>query len=66
MMKFGIGIPNAREGVFYPQKFCDAAQLVELTQFAESLGYDSIWATDFMSPVAENGMPAGQKPTGMS
>ena len=61
-MKFGIGIPNAREGVFYPPKFCNSAQLVELTQLAESLGYDSIWATDFMSPVPEIGIPAGQRP----
>jgi len=61
-MKFGIGIPNAREGVFYPPGFCNARQLVELTQLAESLGYDSIWATDFMSPVAEIGIPAGRNP----
>ena len=61
-MKFGIGIPNAREGVFYPPKFCNSSQLVELTQLAESLGYDSIWATDFMSPVPEIGIPPGQKP----
>lgn len=61
-MKFGIGIPNAREGVFYPPGFCNAAQLVELTQLAESLGYDSIWATDFMAPMPEIGIPAGQKP----
>lgn len=61
-MKFGIGIPNAREGVFYPSHFCNTSQLVELTQLAESLGYDSIWATDFMSPVPEIGIPTGEKP----
>ena len=61
-MKFGIGIPNAREGVFYPPGFCNASQLVELTLLAESLGFDSIWATDFMSPVPEIGIPAGRNP----
>ncbi|MBS37243.1 MAG: hypothetical protein CMO26_15120 [Thiotrichales bacterium] len=61
-MKFGIGIPNAREGVFYPPGFCDSSQLAELTRLAESLGYDSIWATDFMSPVPEIRIPGGAKP----
>jgi probable F420-dependent oxidoreductase len=48
--------------VFYPPGFCNASQLVELTQLAESLGYDSIWATDFMSPMPEIGIPAGRNP----
>ena len=61
-MKFGIGIPNAREGIFYPTQLANAAQIVELTQLAERLGYDSVWGADFMAPVPEMGIPDGKKP----
>lgn len=61
-MKFGIGIPNCREGVFYPTQFANPQQIVELTQLAERLGYDSVWGADFIAPVPEMAFPPGKRP----
>ena len=61
-MKFAIGIPNCREGVFYRPQISNVAQLIELTQLAERLGYDAIWGADFMAPVAQMSLPENAKP----
>ena len=62
-MRFGIGIPNCREGIFYPIPFAGTQEIVKLTQLAERLGYDSVWATDFMNPVPTMGFPETQQPS---
>ncbi len=62
-MRFGIGIPNSREGVFYPVPFATADDVVRLTKLAEKVGFDSVWATDFMAPVPQMGLPDSEKPT---
>ncbi len=61
-MRFGIGIPNCREGIFYPMPFAGIQDIVKLTQLAERLGYDSVWATDFINPVPKMGLPDSPKP----
>jgi probable F420-dependent oxidoreductase len=37
------------EGMMYPVPFATAAQLVELAQHAENLGYHSVWGNDHMT-----------------
>ncbi len=49
-MKFGIGIPNCREGRDYPAGFAGPEDIVRLCQLAESLGFDSTWADDHITP----------------
>ena len=61
-MKFAIGIPNCREGVFYRPQIANAAQIVELTQLAERVGYETVWGADFMAPVPQMGFPESAKP----
>ncbi|MFQ5872339.1 MAG: LLM class flavin-dependent oxidoreductase [Dehalococcoidia bacterium] len=61
-MKFGIGIPNCREGIFYPIPFAGTHEILKLTQLAERLGYDSVWGTDFICPVPAMSLPEPQTP----
>ena len=49
-MKFGIGIHNCREGKDYPQGFTTPDNIIDLAQFAEQSGFDSIWADDHVAP----------------
>lgn len=58
-MKFGIGIPTCREGLTLPAPFATPSQIVELTQKAEKLGYDSVWADDHI--MVTEGMHLGSK-----
>lgn len=48
-MKFGIGLPNCREGTDYPAGFIQPSQLVEVAQAAERLGFYSVWVDDHLS-----------------
>lgn len=61
-MKIDTEFPNAREGVFVPPGFATPDQIVEVVQFAEDLGYNALWATDFITPTPMYGIPAGEKP----
>ena len=61
-MKFDAEFPNCREGVFVPPNFAEPREIVEVVQFAEGLGYDALWATDFLAPTPEYGMPEDEKP----
>jgi len=61
-MKFGIGIPNCREGIFYPIPIADPQEIIKLTQLAERLGYDSVWGTDFITPIPRMGIPDTPQP----
>lgn len=50
-------------GIFYPIPFAGANEIVKLTKLAEEIGFDSVWATDFMAPVPGMGIPESDKPT---
>ncbi len=61
-MKFGIGLPTSREGFTLPAPFATPHQIVELTKFAEDLGYDSVWADDHMVITPNMYLPDEQLP----
>lgn len=61
-MKFGVGIPNCREGMFYPMSFVQPQDIVKLVQLAERLGFDSVWGTDFINPSPTMKFPEMAKP----
>ncbi|MDG6901887.1 MAG: LLM class flavin-dependent oxidoreductase [Nitrososphaerota archaeon] len=48
-MKFGIQTPTCGEGLIYPAGFANHRTMVELSQNAERLGYDSTWGNDHIS-----------------
>ena len=56
-MKFGIGLPTCREGFTLPAPFATPKQIIELTKFAEKLGYDSVWADDHIVITPQMNMP---------
>ena len=49
-MKFGIGIPTCREGLYYPAGFAGPKEMVQVSQMAERLGFYSVWGDDHMTP----------------
>ncbi len=61
-MKFGIGIPTCREGVFYPAPFADANDIAETALLAEKLGFDSVWGTDWITPTPRRNIPDKEPP----
>ena len=61
-MKFGLGIPNCREGKVYPENFANPKEIMRLTQLAEQLGFYSAWATDYIAPVPAMEFPKNVKP----
>ena len=48
-MRFSFGLPTCMEGMMYPVPFASPAQIVELAQHAENLGYHSVWGNDHMT-----------------
>lgn len=50
-MKFGVGIPTCRQGFDVPPGFCGAEEIPEVAKFAERVGVDFIWGSDFATPV---------------
>ena len=59
-MKFGIGIPTCRQGIRYPLPFAGPNEIVEVTKLAEHLGFDSVWASDLMTPTPSMRIPDGE------
>ncbi len=51
-MKFGVGIPTAREGLIYPPGFASPESNIELTLRAEEFGFDSVWGNDHITTQA--------------
>jgi len=45
-IKFGLAIPTGTEGLMYPIPYSSARDVVELSVFAEKLGFDSVWGND--------------------
>ena len=56
-MKFDIEVPTCREGVFVPIGFAGPADIVATVEAAERLGFDAVWATDFLTPTPEYRIP---------
>jgi probable F420-dependent oxidoreductase len=49
-VRFGFPIPNCREGRDNLTGFVGAEEIVRLSQECERLGYDTVWANDFINP----------------
>ena len=48
-MRVSFGLPTGMEGMMYPVPFASVQEIVELAQFAEALGYHSVWGNDHMT-----------------
>ena len=48
-MRFSVGLPTCMEGMMYPVPFASPDQLIDIAQYAEKLGYDSVWGNDHMT-----------------
>ncbi len=62
-IRFDVEIPTCREGVFVPCGFAEPDDVVECVKLAERLGYEAVWATDFLTPTSESGVRAGERPS---
>ena len=62
-VRFDIEIPTCREGVFVPCGFAAPEEVIECVKLAERLGYEAVWATDFLSPTPESGLSATERPS---
>ena len=62
-LRFDIEIPTCREGVFVPCGFADPDEVIECVKLAERLGYEAVWATDFVTPTPESGVGAAERPS---
>ncbi|MCC8046839.1 MAG: LLM class flavin-dependent oxidoreductase [Clostridiales bacterium] len=47
--KFGIGVATGTEGLMYPIPYSSARDVVELSVYAEQLGFDSVWGNDHIT-----------------
>jgi probable F420-dependent oxidoreductase len=61
-LRFDIEIPTCREGVFVPCGFAGPDDVIECVKLAERLGYEAVWATDFLTPTSESGVRATERP----
>ena len=61
-VRFDIEIPTCREGVFVPCGFAVPDEIIECVRLAERLGYEAVWATDFLTPTPESGVRAAERP----
>ena len=62
-LRFDIEIPTCREGVFVPCGFAEPEDVIECVKLAERLGYESVWATDFLTPTPESGVRETERPS---
>ena len=61
-LRFDVEIPTCREGVFVPCGFAEPDEVIECVRLAERLGYEAVWATDFLTPTPESGVGAAEHP----
>jgi probable F420-dependent oxidoreductase len=61
-MQFDVEIPTCREGVFVPVGFGGPEAIVKTVLKAEQLGYDTVWATDFLAPTIDYRIPDAAPP----
>ena len=52
-IRFGLGIPNCREGRSVPAGFAGPKEIIEVSQLAEVLGFDVLWADDHLDASRE-------------
>ena len=56
--RFGLAIPNCREGLYYPPSFAGPRAMLDTGIMAEELGYDSVWVNDhFTAPKYVENIP---------
>lgn len=48
-MLVSAGLPTCMEGMMYPVPFASPEQVIEVAQWAERLGYHSVWGNDHMT-----------------
>jgi probable F420-dependent oxidoreductase len=48
--------------VFVPCGFAGPDDVIECVKLAERLGYEAVWATDFLTPTSESGVRATERP----
>ena len=46
---FGLGIATGTEGLMYPIPYSSAREIVDLSVYAEKLGFHSVWGNDHIS-----------------
>ncbi len=56
-MRFDVEVPTSREGFFVPAPFGGPKEIIRVIQTAESLGFNAVWGTDFITPVKSMGIP---------
>ena len=52
-IRFGLGIPNCREGRSVPAGFAGPKEIIHVSQLAETLGFDVLWADDHLDASRE-------------
>lgn len=45
-VKFGLAIPTGTEGLMVNLPYASARDVIEMSVFAEKLGFDSVWGND--------------------
>jgi probable F420-dependent oxidoreductase len=48
-LNFGLGIATGTEGLMYPIPYASVRETIDLSIFAESLGFDSVWGNDHIT-----------------
>ena len=66
-LQFDVLLPNCREGMFAPSPYAGPEEIVHAAKLAEELGYDTLWAADFLSrtpdyPASDGGPPNWYEP----
>ena len=46
---FGLGIATGTEGLMYPIPYSSARDVVDLSVYAEKLGFHSVWGNDHIT-----------------
>jgi probable F420-dependent oxidoreductase len=49
-LRFGVGIPNCREGLYFPPFFASPTEIIQIAQTAEEVGFYSVWVNDHFTP----------------
>lgn len=48
-VRFGLGIATGTEGLMYPIPYAGVRDVVDLSVYAEKLGFDSVWGNDHIT-----------------
>ena len=61
-LQFDVLMPNCREGMFAPTPYAGPEEIIRATTLAEQLGYDTVWAADFLSRTPDHPPTHGAPP----